>query len=101
MPTLTFEGETHGEILVKVAAAGINRPDVLQRQGHYPPPPGASAHLTLPCSKKTMTRLTPIHAGRWVRQWKPVWRRWRKRSSSVANLGEAERRFSMRSSISG
>ena len=31
-----------GEVLVKVAAAGINRPDVLQRQGGYPPPPGAS-----------------------------------------------------------
>jgi NADPH:quinone reductase len=30
-----------GEILVKVAAAGINRPDVLQREGAYPPPPGA------------------------------------------------------------
>jgi putative PIG3 family NAD(P)H quinone oxidoreductase len=32
-----------GEILVKVAAAGVNRPDVLQRQGHYPPPKGATA----------------------------------------------------------
>src|ERR1051326_434744 len=31
-----------GEILVKVAAAGVNRPDVMQRQGRYPPPPGAS-----------------------------------------------------------
>jgi putative PIG3 family NAD(P)H quinone oxidoreductase len=31
-----------GEILVKVAAAGVNRPDVLQRTGNYPPPPGAS-----------------------------------------------------------
>lgn len=31
-----------GELLVKVAAAGVNRPDVLQRQGHYAPPPGAS-----------------------------------------------------------
>ena len=31
-----------GEILIKVAAAGVNRPDVLQRQGAYPPPPGAS-----------------------------------------------------------
>ena len=31
-----------GEFLVKVAAAGVNRPDVLQRQGGYPPPPGAS-----------------------------------------------------------
>lgn len=31
-----------GEILIKVAAAGVNRPDVVQRSGHYPPPPGAS-----------------------------------------------------------
>src|SRR5918992_2887106 len=30
-----------GEILVKVAAAGVNRPDVRQRQGTYPPPKGA------------------------------------------------------------
>ena len=30
-----------GEVLIKVAAAGINRPDVLQRMGLYPPPPGA------------------------------------------------------------
>jgi NADPH:quinone reductase-like Zn-dependent oxidoreductase len=29
-----------GEVLVRVAAAGVNRPDVLQRQGSYPPPPG-------------------------------------------------------------
>src|ERR1700674_3816795 len=31
-----------GEILVKVEAAGGNRPDVMQRRGLYPPPPGAS-----------------------------------------------------------
>ena len=31
-----------GEVLVKVAAAGVNRPDLLQRMGVYPPPPGAS-----------------------------------------------------------
>jgi NADPH:quinone reductase len=31
-----------GEVLIKVHAAGINRPDVLQRLGHYPVPPGAS-----------------------------------------------------------
>src|SRR6266540_2179246 len=31
-----------GEVLVKVAAAGVNLPDVMQRQGLYPPPPGAS-----------------------------------------------------------
>lgn len=31
-----------GEILIRVKAAGVNRPDVLQRKGAYPPPPGAS-----------------------------------------------------------
>lgn len=31
-----------GELLIRVAASGINRPDVLQRKGHYAPPPGAS-----------------------------------------------------------
>ncbi|MDZ4380250.1 MAG: NAD(P)H-quinone oxidoreductase [Parvibaculum sp.] len=33
----------HGEILIRVAAAGINRPDTIQRMGLYPPPPGAPA----------------------------------------------------------
>lgn len=32
-----------GEVLIKVHAAGVNRPDVMQRMGLYPPPPGASA----------------------------------------------------------
>src|SRR5689334_24677580 len=31
-----------GEVLIEVAAAGVNRPDVMQRQGSYPPPAGAS-----------------------------------------------------------
>jgi NADPH2:quinone reductase len=31
-----------GEVLIRVAAAGVNRPDTMQRAGHYPPPPGAS-----------------------------------------------------------
>ena len=31
-----------GEVLIRVQAAGVNRPDVVQRQGKYPPPPGAS-----------------------------------------------------------
>ncbi|MGB9332442.1 MAG: alcohol dehydrogenase catalytic domain-containing protein, partial [Steroidobacteraceae bacterium] len=30
------------EVLIRVAAAGVNRPDILQRKGLYPPPPGAS-----------------------------------------------------------
>jgi NADPH2:quinone reductase len=36
-----------GEVLVKVAYAGVNRPDVMQRRGLYPPPPGASPILGL------------------------------------------------------
>lgn len=36
-----------GEILVRVAAAGINRPDIMQRKGDYPPPPDASPILGL------------------------------------------------------
>jgi putative PIG3 family NAD(P)H quinone oxidoreductase len=36
-----------GEILVRVEAAGVNRPDIAQRQGSYPPPPGASPILGL------------------------------------------------------
>jgi putative PIG3 family NAD(P)H quinone oxidoreductase len=36
-----------GEVLIKVAAAGINRPDIMQRQGTYPPPPEASPILGL------------------------------------------------------
>lgn len=36
-----------GDILIRVRASGVNRPDVLQRQGHYPPPPGASPILGL------------------------------------------------------
>ncbi len=31
-----------GEVLIRVAAAGVNRPDILQRQGKYPPPPGVT-----------------------------------------------------------
>ncbi len=33
------------EVLIKIAAAGINRPDVFQRKGNYPPPPGASVDI--------------------------------------------------------
>lgn len=36
-----------GEILIRVAAAGINRPDLMQRAGSYPPPPGAPSTLGL------------------------------------------------------
>lgn len=38
------------EVLIKIAAAGINRADVLQRKGGYPPPPGAPSYPGLECS---------------------------------------------------
>jgi putative PIG3 family NAD(P)H quinone oxidoreductase len=39
-----------GEVVLEVAAAGLNRADLLQRQGFYPPPPGASDVLGMECS---------------------------------------------------
>ena len=39
-----------GEMLIKVTAAGVNRADLLQRQGHYPPPPEASETIGLEVS---------------------------------------------------
>ncbi|MDT7725053.1 MAG: hypothetical protein QOI21_1629 [Actinomycetota bacterium] len=45
-----------GEVLVEVAASAVNRADLLQRQGYYPPPPGASDIIGLECSG-TITEL--------------------------------------------
>jgi putative PIG3 family NAD(P)H quinone oxidoreductase len=39
-----------GEVLIRVAVAGVNRPDIVQRAGHYPPPPGATDLLGLEVS---------------------------------------------------
>jgi putative PIG3 family NAD(P)H quinone oxidoreductase len=39
-----------GEVLIRVAAAGVNRADLLQRQGNYSPPPGAPPYLGMECS---------------------------------------------------
>ncbi|MFF7648878.1 NAD(P)H-quinone oxidoreductase [Streptomyces sp. NPDC007983] len=39
-----------GEVLVEVVASGVNRADLMQRQGHYPPPPGAPEYPGLECS---------------------------------------------------
>jgi NADPH:quinone reductase len=41
-----------GQVLIEVAFAGVNRPDVLQRSGSYPPPPGACPYLGLEVSGK-------------------------------------------------
>ena len=54
-----------GQVLIKVAAAGINRPDVLQRQGAYPAPPGASDLPGLEVSG------TIAALGQGVTQWRP------------------------------
>lgn len=54
-----------GEVLIEVAAAGLNRADLLQRQGYYPPPPGASPILGMECSG-TIAALGPGGAtGSW------------------------------------
>ena len=52
------------EVLVEVYAAGINRPDIMQRQGFYPPPPGASEILGLEVSGKI------TKCGKGVTRWK-------------------------------
>ena len=49
-----------GQILIRVRAAGINRPDILQRLGGYPPPPGAPDTLGLEVAGEVVTG-----AGRW------------------------------------
>jgi NADPH2:quinone reductase len=47
-----------GEVLIRVAAAGVNRADLHQRQGHYPPPPGTSDILGLEVAGETVARGT-------------------------------------------
>jgi len=47
LATGTVPAPKPDEVLIRVQAAGVNRPDVAQRQGHYPPPPGASPILGL------------------------------------------------------
>lgn len=49
-----------GQVLIKVAAAGVNRPDLLQRMGFYPPPPGAPTTLGLEVAGEVV-----VAAGRW------------------------------------
>ncbi|MCU0266449.1 MAG: NAD(P)H-quinone oxidoreductase [Actinomycetia bacterium] len=44
-----------GEVLLDVVATAVNRADLLQRQGHYPPPPGAPEHPGLECSGRVAT----------------------------------------------
>jgi putative PIG3 family NAD(P)H quinone oxidoreductase len=50
-----------GQILIRVAAAGVNRPDIVQREGFYPPPPGAPDTLGLEVAGEVVEG-----AGRWA-----------------------------------
>ena len=54
-----------GEVLIDVAAAGLNRADLLQRQGLYPPPPGAPPYPGMECSGRV------VAIGAEVTGWKP------------------------------
>jgi putative PIG3 family NAD(P)H quinone oxidoreductase len=54
-----------GDLRIRVAAAGVNRADLLQRQGLYPPPPGVSEILGLECAGEV------AEVGADVRGWKP------------------------------
>jgi putative PIG3 family NAD(P)H quinone oxidoreductase len=51
-----------GEVLIRVHAAGVNRPDVMQRQGLYPPPPGASPILGLEVSGEVVATGNDVSA---------------------------------------
>lgn len=55
-----------GEVLIDIVAAGVNRADVLQRMGHYPPPPGAPAYPGLEVSGRIAAigeGVSPWHPG--------------------------------------
>jgi NADPH:quinone reductase len=52
------------EVLIRVAAAGVNRPDLLQRQGHYPPPPGASLIPGLEVAGEIVALGSEVHGWR-------------------------------------
>jgi len=54
-----------GDLRIAVAAAGVNRADLLQRRGLYPPPPGASELLGLECAGRV------LEVGRDVTGWRP------------------------------
>jgi putative PIG3 family NAD(P)H quinone oxidoreductase len=53
-----------GEVLIRTVAAGVNRADLLQRQGHYPPPPGVSPTLGMEVSGH-IAELGPGTSSRW------------------------------------
>jgi NADPH2:quinone reductase len=63
--TAPVPGPRPDEVLIRVLATGVNRPDVAQRKGEYPPPPGASPIIGLETAGEV------VAAGAEVTQWKP------------------------------
>jgi putative PIG3 family NAD(P)H quinone oxidoreductase len=54
-----------GDVIIEIAASAVNRADLMQREGHYPPPPGAPSYPGLECSG----RVSAVGAG--VTAWRP------------------------------
>ena len=54
-----------GEVVIEIAASGVNRADLMQREGHYPPPPGAPPYIGLECSGRIRS------VGDGVTGWRP------------------------------
>jgi len=54
-----------GEVVIEIAASGVNRADLMQREGRYPPPPGAPPYLGLECSGRVRS------VGDGVTGWRP------------------------------
>jgi putative PIG3 family NAD(P)H quinone oxidoreductase len=54
-----------GDVVIEVAASGVNRADLMQREGHYPPPPGAPPYMGLECSGRVRS------VGEGVTGWRP------------------------------
>src|SRR5437660_598405 len=54
-----------GEVVIDIAASGVNRADLMQREGRYPPPPGAPPYLGLECSGRVRA------VGDGVTGWRP------------------------------
>ncbi|MEO8758225.1 MAG: NAD(P)H-quinone oxidoreductase [Devosia sp.] len=63
LATLSVPEPKPGEVLIRVAAAGINVPDLAQRRGDYPPPPGASPLLGLEVSGEIAVAAGDWHLG--------------------------------------
>lgn len=63
LSTLPVPRPAAGEVLVRVMAAGVNRPDIMQRQGLYPPPPGASPLLGLEVAGEVVATGPDVPAG--------------------------------------